>query len=130
MPYYLDLNNKTHFLDSEEHEHFLPEGSRRMTSEEEVKVVEVRTPTTENIRTSVIRRKIIALEATLTQRRLRDAILSGDVSFVADIDARITVLREELMNPPALSEPAETVEDYSPMQPEEANEPSEESNEH
>lgn len=119
MPYYIDLENKTHFLDSEEHECFLPEGSRRMTSEEEAIIVSKNAPTAEEIRTYQLRKKIAELEATVTPRRLRDAILSGDSSFILDVDAQIQALREELVTPPALSEPAGVLTDEAPLQPSE-----------
>lgn len=117
MPYYVDLNNKTHFLDSEDYEHLLPEGSRRMNTEEAQEVLIKNSLTSEDVRTMVVRRKIVELEASVTQRRLRDAILSGDLSFVEGVDAKIAQLRDELANPPALSDTSEELADFTPMQP-------------
>lgn len=37
--------------------------------------------------------QIIALESKITARRLREAILTGDRSFIANIDAQIATLR-------------------------------------
>lgn len=40
--------------------------------------------------------KIADLELKITQRRVREALLTGDVSFIADIDAQIATLRATL----------------------------------
>ena len=40
--------------------------------------------------------QIAALEAQVTSRRLREAVLSGDNSFIADIDAQIVAIRATL----------------------------------
>ena len=37
--------------------------------------------------------QIAALEAQITPRRIREAVLSGDNSFIADIDAQIAAIR-------------------------------------
>jgi hypothetical protein len=42
--------------------------------------------------------QIRALEARITQRRLREAVLSGDMSFIADIEAQIAALRVQRMS--------------------------------
>jgi hypothetical protein len=39
---------------------------------------------------------IMALEATVTQRRLRDAILGTDGGWLKDVEAKISVLRSKL----------------------------------
>ncbi len=43
-----------------------------------------------------IMRQIFQLESQLTQRRFREAALSGDNSFILDIDNQITALRVQL----------------------------------
>lgn len=40
--------------------------------------------------------QIAALEAQVTPRRIREAVLSGDNSFIADIDAQIAAIRDTL----------------------------------
>jgi hypothetical protein len=40
--------------------------------------------------------QITALEATITNRRIREAQISGDMSFIAGVDAQIAVLRGTL----------------------------------
>lgn len=40
--------------------------------------------------------QIAALEAQVTPRRIREAVLSGDSSFIADIDAQIAAIRATL----------------------------------
>lgn len=43
-----------------------------------------------------ILRQIAELEATVTPRRSREAVLSGDYSFIQSVDDQIAVLRESL----------------------------------
>ena len=40
--------------------------------------------------------KIAELEASITQRRLREALLTGDSSFIDSVDAQIAALRAQL----------------------------------
>lgn len=40
--------------------------------------------------------QIIMLEAQITERRLREVLISGDKSFITDINNQITVLRTQL----------------------------------
>lgn len=41
MPYYKDLNDKLHFLDSIEHSYLLPEGCIQLTDEEAIPLISV-----------------------------------------------------------------------------------------
>lgn len=41
-------------------------------------------------------RQIIALESQITPRRIREALLSGDHSFIESIEAQIAALRSQL----------------------------------
>lgn len=50
---------------------------------------------TESKRQSLLN-DIISLEAQITPRRLREAMISGDNSFIEDIEKQIIELREEL----------------------------------
>ena len=43
-----------------------------------------------------IQAEITALEAKVTERRKREAMISGDYSYIADIDAQIAALRAQL----------------------------------
>lgn len=43
-----------------------------------------------------IKSQIVQLEAQITQRRLREAMISGDKSFIQSIDAQIAALRAQL----------------------------------
>ena len=43
-----------------------------------------------------VKQQIDALEATVTQRRLREAILGTDKGWLADVDAQITERRASL----------------------------------
>ena len=40
--------------------------------------------------------QIEELEASITQRRLREALLTGDTSFIDSVDAQIAALRAQL----------------------------------
>lgn len=44
----------------------------------------------------IVRGQILALEATVTQRRVREALLSGDHSFIEGVDEQIAALRATL----------------------------------
>lgn len=43
-----------------------------------------------------IKAQIAALEATITPRRLREALVSGSMLFIRDIEEQITALRAQL----------------------------------
>ena len=47
-------------------------------------------------RAEAIKGRIIALEAQQTPRRLREAVISGDKTFLADIETQIVALRAAL----------------------------------
>lgn len=40
--------------------------------------------------------QIAVLEAQITPRRIREALLSGDMSFIAELDVQIAQLRQQL----------------------------------
>ncbi len=40
--------------------------------------------------------QIVAIEATITQRRLREALLGTDAGWLANVDAQIAALRAQL----------------------------------
>lgn len=89
MPYYKAPNNSIHFLDNDSFAHLLPTGSVR-TSDVEAEAVRPK-PTQDD----VIKSQIVALEAQITPRRLREAIL-GDSSFIITIDVQIRALHAQL----------------------------------
>jgi hypothetical protein len=43
-----------------------------------------------------IKAEIATLEASITERRKREAMISGDYSFIIDIDTQIAALRSQL----------------------------------
>lgn len=45
---------------------------------------------------ATIKAEIYALEALLTQRRFREALLTGDNSYIENVDSQIAKLREQL----------------------------------
>ncbi len=78
MPYYKDLNDKLHFLDSIEHSHLLPEGCIQLTDEEAASLLPAPpTPTYAQLR---------AAEYP-DYRDYLDGVVKGDQ---AQIDAYIT----------------------------------------
>ncbi len=54
-------------------------------------------PITDAQHNACIDSQILALEEKVTQRRQREALLSGDYSFIADIDEQIAALRAQRM---------------------------------
>jgi len=44
----------------------------------------------------VIQEQIAAIEVQITPRRIREALLSGDMSFIAALDVQIAQLRQQL----------------------------------
>ncbi len=70
------------------------ETTRNYTAEELATIndpVRVKEDTNANIRA-----QIMALESTITPRRLRDALLSGSMQFIQDVEDQIDALRNQL----------------------------------
>lgn len=70
------------------------ETTRNYTTEELAEIndpVRVKEDTNANIRA-----QIMALESTITPRRLRDALLSGSMQFIQDVEDQIDALRNQL----------------------------------
>lgn len=70
------------------------ETTRDYTTEELAEIndpVRVKEDTNANIRA-----QIMALESTITPRRLRDALLSGSMQFIQDVEDQIDALRSQL----------------------------------
>jgi hypothetical protein len=89
--YYKDTDNKLHWLDSSEFEHLLPTGSLQITDAEAESIQVPDAPT--------VAQQILALEATVTPRRLRDAVLTPEGKiWLEDIESKITTLRQEIKN--------------------------------
>jgi hypothetical protein len=75
--------------------HMTAEGMIPFTPEEEAEMDAMEATHIATRFNATIDAQIAALEAKLTQRRLREAVISGDNSFIADIDAQITTLRAQ-----------------------------------
>jgi hypothetical protein len=96
MPYFKDSNNKLHFLSTEDIAHggkkYLPIGSKQITdaAAEALQAASVVAPTAqEQIRT---------IEATITPRRLREAVLTAEgKTWLEAADAQIAALRATIV---------------------------------
>lgn len=93
MPYYKDLSNKLHFLDSADFEHLIPEGCIEIT-EAEVDILANPPPTAEQVkaaRTAEIKAALAEIDVK-SIRPLRD----GDTARLAELEAQAEALRKEL----------------------------------
>ena len=72
----------------------LPTGAAEISDEEARAMLSALTP--KATESDVIRRQIAELESHQTPRRIREALLSGDHSFIESIEAQIAVLRNQL----------------------------------
>jgi hypothetical protein len=88
--HYKAPDNSIHFLDDDSFAYLLPAGSFLITDEE----VEALKPQPDP--KEAIKAQIATLEASITPRRLREALLSGDTAFITGVDAQIAALREQL----------------------------------
>jgi hypothetical protein len=91
--YYKDTQNELHWVDSEEYEYMLPNGSVRITDEDAEILRQSKTVVDPNEQTKL---QIAVLESSLTPRRIRESLLSGDQSFIKSVDDQIAVLRAQL----------------------------------
>ena len=91
MPHYKDLDNKLHFLDSEEYEHMLPDGCIAITEVEAEELAPKAAPA------DLIMQQIYTLEHSITPRRLRDAMLTDSgKEWLVDIESQLDILRAQL----------------------------------
>lgn len=72
----------------------LPDGAAEISDDEARAMLSALIP--EVTEADVIRRQIAELESQQTDRRIREAILSGDHSFIESIEAQIAELRKQL----------------------------------
>lgn len=95
MPYYKDIAGKLHWLSPEDVElgatSLLPQGAVEITDDEASALLN---PAPDP--NAAIDAQILALEATVTQRRLREAALTdAGRAWMADVDAQIAALRSQ-----------------------------------
>lgn len=88
--YYKAPDNSIHCIEPE-FAYLLPAGSVEISESEALSILQKELPISEHIKA-----QIYALEALLTQRRFREAILTGDNSYIQNIDSQIAVLRTKL----------------------------------
>ena len=91
MPYFKDKTGGVHFLDDAAFKHLLPQGCIEITdAEAEILQTPPLAPD------ELIKQQIAALEATISERRKREAILGTDNGWLAGIEAQIAALRAQL----------------------------------
>ena len=91
--HYKAPDNSLHFIEPE-YAHLLPVGCVQITDAEAEQIRIANLPMVDP--KDAIRAEITTLEASITPRRLRDAVLTGDTSFVKQVDAEIAALRAKL----------------------------------
>jgi hypothetical protein len=90
MSYYITPDNKLYSLaDDGSQDHYLPEGSVLATPEQ---VYAIQNPPIPDSIKKIT--AIVELEVQITPRRLREALLTGDNSFIKNIEDQIAALRE------------------------------------
>lgn len=92
MPHYKDPENKLHFLNDANFTHLLPDSCIEIT-EDEAATLQASKQLTGN---SLTLRKIAELEATVTDRRIREAVLGIDNGWLAGVNDQIAALRKSL----------------------------------
>lgn len=90
MNFYKDAENKVHCLDSSDFEDLLPAGCVSITAEEAAALEPL--PTANEL----IIRQITGLEATVTPRRIREAVLGIDNGWLAALNTQVAALRDGL----------------------------------
>lgn len=91
MAIYKDANNQLHEMDAEGFEHLLPAGAVEISAAEAASLRAAQIDPAE-----AVRQQIAELEASVTPRRLREAVLTGDHSFVESVDKQIAALRRSI----------------------------------
>lgn len=91
MPNYIDTLGHIHHLDSDAYSHLLPAGTVPISDDD---LAALRASQLDPA--AAIRGQIADLEATVTPRRMREAVLSNDYSFIEDVDQQIAALRSSL----------------------------------
>jgi hypothetical protein len=74
-----------------------PEGDILLTAAEEIVRDAEETAFAKELPKTEIKAKIATLEATITPRRTREAILAIDTTWLADVEIQIGQLRQQLM---------------------------------
>lgn len=94
MPYFKDIEYKLHFLSDEDIANgglaLLPEGCVEITAEESFVI------SPNQSESDIIKSKISELEAAVTPRRMREAVLGIDNGWLERQDSAIAALREKL----------------------------------
>lgn len=96
MPYFKDSNNKLYFLSTEDIAHggkkYLPIGNKQITDAAAALLQEASAPAL------TVQQQILAIEATITPRRLREAVLTPEgKTWLETADAQIVALRATIV---------------------------------
>ena len=92
MPYFKDKTGGVHFLDNADFKHMLPQGCIDIT-DAEAEILQTPPPPSAD---ELVKRQITSLEATISERRQREAILGTDNGWLAGVNAQIATLRAQL----------------------------------
>ena len=92
MPYFKDKTGGVHFLDDANFKHMLPQGCIDIT-DAEAEILQTPPPPSAD---ELVTQQIAALEASISERRKREAILGEDNGWLADADTKIKSLRAKL----------------------------------
>ena len=92
--YFKDLQNNFHSIDSAELIYILPQGCIGITDEEYAQ--SIATQQAAHAALNNILDQIIVLEQSITPRRIRESIATGDITFITDVDSKIAALRLQL----------------------------------
>lgn len=95
MPHYKDSEGHLHFIEDASFEYMLPPGCVQ------VQVSNIQQISATEKQTDEFNIQIMNLESSITSRRIREAILSGDHSFIESVEAQIAEIRKQLSKRPA-----------------------------
>ncbi len=92
--HYKDPKNNLHFLDDDGFFYLLPPDCQAISDEEAAQIQRDQQAAANP--NAAILHSIATLESSMTPRRLREALTSGNTTFIKSIDAQIAVLRASL----------------------------------
>lgn len=98
MPYYIDEKSELHFLEENDSAtHVLPGGCKALTDAEALALIAAKSPSKDLLHNEGVLLEIDKLEKSITPRRVREALISMDYSFMEGVEAQIKALRATLI---------------------------------
>ena len=94
MPFFKNTQNKLYFLDEGDDPGVWLPGDCIAISDEEANELQIPSPLTQN---EIVISKIVKLESSVTERRIREAILGTDDGWLNSLNDQIEVLRSTLI---------------------------------